>query len=108
MEKNSKIIDKLAKENKRWFIQGDFEKTGISHDEKDDLLRKGFLKESKHPITHSTVYYLSDSSYMFILSIETEKSSRATRRLTFWLLVFTGLLIILTIIQICLLLTSKS
>jgi hypothetical protein len=99
----------LSKENKKWFVQIDFDKWKITNEEIGDLKRKRFLKEEILDPNgeHKTRFYLLDSAYMFLTAKETEKTSEATRELTERLLQFTALLIVLTVIQIIVVLADK-
>ena len=95
MDRNEAIMRKLAKENKKWFIQDDFDRMKITYEEKEDLLRKGFLKQGLFQPSglNSVIYYLSDSAYMFIVAEDTRQLTKRIEGLT-------GIMIAFIVIQI--------
>ena len=107
MDKNHEIVVKLAKVNQKWFREDELDKLGANYYDREDLVRKGFLKIDKTESYPAWKFFLTDSAYMFIVAMNTEKASEETRKLTFVMLIFTGVLIILTLVQIYLILTRK-
>ena len=71
MDRNIEIIKKLAKLEHRDFRDDRLEKMEIHYDDREDLVRKGFLKrEGQYP---ERVYFLSGSAYSLISSNQNEK-----------------------------------
>jgi hypothetical protein len=71
MERHIKIIKQLAESTQSDFRDDQLEKIGIHYNDREDLVRKGFLKiEGVYP---ERVYFLTDSAYMLISANQHEK-----------------------------------
>jgi len=71
MDRNIEIIRQLAELKETEFRDDQLEKIGIHYNDREDLVRKGFLKrEGEYP---ERVYFLSGSAYSLISSNQHEK-----------------------------------